>query len=131
MNRLVLNDNKTEVLLSGSARSLRQLEPSDIHMGDYGIHFLSKVKNLGIHFDRDLSSASHVNTPIETNLELRELNKIHLINTDCSVILVLRLVLSTLDYCNSLLAGPPRERLKGFQTMQNNAALLFRKKIQR
>ena len=33
-NRLMLNDNKTEVLLTGSAGSLRKLERSSIHIGD-------------------------------------------------------------------------------------------------
>ena len=72
-NRVMLNDNKTEVLLTGSAGSLRKLERSSIHIGDSEIIFSSKVKkNLGIHFDRNLSSSSHVNALIRTMyLELR------------------------------------------------------------
>ena len=31
----MLNDNKTQVLLSGSAGSLRKLESLSIHIGDY------------------------------------------------------------------------------------------------
>ena len=65
-NRLMLSDNKTEVLLSGSSGSLRKLERSSIHKGDSKINFSSKVKNLDIHFDRDLSSSSHVNALIRT-----------------------------------------------------------------
>ena len=43
-NRLMMNDNKKEVLLSGSAGSLRQLKGSIIHKGDCEINFSSKVK---------------------------------------------------------------------------------------
>ena len=55
----------------------------------------------------------------------------HLINTDCATLLVSSLVLSTLDYCNSLLAGLPSEKLKKLQTVQNNAARLVLKKSKR
>ena len=113
-NRLGLNDNKTEVLLTGSAGSLSKLERSSIHIGDSDIKFSNKVKNLGIHFDSDLASSSHVNALIRTMyLELRKIGKIrHLINKDCATLLVSSLVLSKLDYCNSLLAGLPSEKLK-------------------
>ena len=126
-NRLMLNDNKTEVLLTGSAGSLSKLERSSIHIGDSDIKFSNKVKNLGIHFDSDLVSSSHVKALIRTMyLELRKVVKIrHLINTDCSTLFVSSLVLSKLDYCNSLLAGLPSEKLKKkLQTVQNNAARL-------
>ena len=115
-NRLMLNDNKTEVLLTGSAGSLSMLERPSIRMGDSEINFSNKVKNLGIHFDSDLASSSHVNALIRTMymyLELRKIGKIrHLINTDCAVLLVSSPVLSKLDYCNSLLAGLHSEKLK-------------------
>ena len=39
-----MNDNKTEVLLSGSAGSLRKLERSSIHIRDSEINYSSKVK---------------------------------------------------------------------------------------
>ena len=84
--RLMLNDNKTEVSLTGIAGSLRKLERSSIHIGDYEIKFSSKLKKktLGIHFDRDLSSSSHVNAHTWTiYFELRKIGKIcHLTNTD-------------------------------------------------
>ena len=76
--------------------------------------FKQSKKNLGIHFDSDLASSSHVNGLIRTMyLELRKIGKIrHFINIDCATLLVSSLVLSKLDYCNSLLAGLPSEKLK-------------------
>ena len=65
-------------------------------------------------------------------LDLRKIGKIcHLINTDIATLLVSSLVLSKLDYCNSLLAGLPSEKLKKLQTVQNNAARLVFKKSKR
>ena len=125
-NRLMLNDNKTEVLLTGRAGSLSKLERSSIHIGDSDIKFSNKVRNLGIHFDSDLASSSHVNALIRTMyLELRKIGKIrHLINTDCATLLVSSLVLSKLNHCNPLLAGLPSEELNKLQTVQNNGARL-------
>ena len=65
-------------------------------------------------------------------LKLRKIGKTrHLINTDCGALLVSSLELSELDYCNSLLAGLPSERLKRLQTVQNNAARLVLKESKR
>ena len=76
-NRLMLNDKKTEVLLTCSSGSLSKLERSCI--GDSEINFLNKVKNLGIR---------------TMYLKLRKIGKIgHLINTDCAAMLVSSLVL--------------------------------------
>ena len=132
-NRLMLNDNKTEVLLTGSAGSLSKLERSSTHIGDSDIKFSNKIKNLGIHFDSDIARSSHVNALIRTMYcELRKIGKIcHLINTDCATLLVSSLVLSKLDYCNSLLAVLPSKKLKKLQTVQNNAARLVFKKSKR
>ena len=104
----------------------RSFSFSEIHIGDSDIKFSNKVKNLGIHFDSDLASSSHVNALIRTMyLELRKIGKIrHLINTDCATLLVSSLVLSKLDYCSSLLAGLPSKKLKKLQTVQKNAARL-------
>ena len=45
-------------------------------------------------------------------LELRKIGKIrHHTNTDCATLLVSSLVLSKLDYCNSLLAGLPTDQI--------------------
>ena len=81
----MLNDNKTEVFLTGSAGSMRKLERSSIHIGDSEVNFSNKVKNLSIHFNSDSSSSSDVSALIRTMyLELRKIGKIrHLINTDC------------------------------------------------
>ena len=42
----MLNDDKTEVLLSGSAGSLRNLERSSIRVVDFEINVSCKVKKL-------------------------------------------------------------------------------------
>ena len=120
--------------MTGRAGSLSKLERSIIHIGNSEINFSNKVKkNLGLHFDSDLSSSSRVNAFIRTMyLELRKIGKIrHLIDTDFAALLVSSLVVYKFDYCNSLFAGLRSEILKRFQTIQNNAARLVLKKSKR
>ena len=66
-------------------------------------------------------------------LELRNIGKIrHLIKTDCVTLLVSSLVLSKLDYCNSLLAGLPSERLKKYpNSSEQRSTSRFEKKSKR
>ena len=132
-NRLMLNDGKTEAILMGSARTLKGVDRSAMTIADSKICFSNKVKNLGIFIDHDLSSSSHVNNLIRSMyLELRRIAKIrHLINIECAALLVTSLVLSKLDYCNSLLTGFSLEKAKKLQTVQNNAARIVLRKTKR
>ena len=58
-----------------------------------------------------------------------ELEKIHsFLSADASNKLAVSLILSRLDYCNSLLAGIPDNKLNKLQRIQNHAARLFLRK---
>ena len=88
------------------------------------------MKNLGVYFDRSLTMNAQVNHLISSlYLELRRIGKVRpVINYDVAALLVNSLVLSKLDYCNSLLSGITAEKLSKLQIAQNNAArLIFRK----
>ena len=60
--------------------------------------------------------------------ELRRISTIrHLLSADSTKTLVSALVLSRLDYCNSLLSGCPKHLLETLQKVQNSAARLVLK----
>ena len=96
--------------------------PSAIHIGDADVPFVSSVKNLGVTQDSTLSMPQHIsNTCKAAYIQIRHTSSIrHLLTTQAT--LVCSLVLSRLDFCNSLLPGCPQYLLDKLQKVQNAAA---------
>ena len=63
-------------------------------------------------------------------LDLMRMRKVrHLLSLEVAIILVNALILSKLDYCNSILANITKDKIKSLQVAQNDAArLVFKKK---
>ena len=83
---------------------------------------MSSVKNLGATLDSNLSMSQHIsNTCKAAHKQIRHISSIrHLLTTQAT--LVCSLVLSRLDYCNSLLSGCSQYLLDKLQKVQNAAA---------
>ena len=124
-NMLKLNDNKTELMLVTSKRTkhLHSL-PTSITIGNAQIPFKKSVKNLGFALDCHLTMNAHVsNIALTCYFELRHLASIHrFLTSTATATLVLSFVLSTNDYCNSLLFGSTHDVTSHLQRMQNYAA---------
>ena len=93
---------------------------------DCVITFSDSIRNLGFFIDSELKFTVHIIKVCQACfLELRRVSSIrHLLSTDATKTLVISLVLSRLDYCNSLLFGLPNTVLSRFQRIQNAAARL-------
>ena len=129
LNKLKLNDDKTEALIVSSGRKSRSLSFSFldfITVGCASVPLSDSVKNLGVTFDCHLTMKTHVSNLVRSaNFELRRISSLrHLLSTDATKILVSAFVLSRLDYCNSLLFGCRQYLLNKLQKVQNNAARL-------
>ena len=101
--------------------------PAVIHIGDADVPFVSSVKNLGVvTLDSNLSMSEHIgNTCKAAYIQIRHISSIpHLLTTQATQTLVCSLVLSRLDYCNSLLSGCSQYLLDKLQKVQNAAARL-------
>ena len=127
MQQLRINDDKTEIMPVGTKAKLKSVpETSSLTLSGSTIPFSYKVRNLGVYLDSNLSMDQHVNFLCRSVfLELRRIGHLrrHL-TVDATKKLVSSFVLSRLDYCNSLLAGLPKNRLDRLQRVQNNAARL-------
>ena len=123
-NVLLLNSDKTEVLILGP-KHLRDTLSNDIAaLDDIALASNETVRNLGVIFDPDLSFDSHLKQISRTAFfHLRNISKIrHVLSQKDAETLVHAFVTSRLDYCNSLLSGSSSKSLKTLQLVQNAAA---------
>ena len=126
-NKLQLNDSKTEAIIISSGRqSVNSTLPPSLRIGQSDVNFISSVKNLGVTLDCNLSMKQHVNNICKAAyFQLRKISSIrHLLTIQAAQTLVCSLVLSRLDYCNSLLIGCPHYLIQKLQKVQNAAARL-------
>ena len=127
-NKLKLNSSKTEVMLFGTRTSLAKVNLSSLKVAGISVSIAEKpIRNLGVMFDHLMSMASHVNKTIQSaNYHLRNIGLVRKQLTEASTkYLVQSLVVSRLDYGNSLLCGIPKEHASKLQAVQNKAARLI------
>ena len=129
-NKLQMNEDKTEVLLITPKRVAKSEQlPVSMNINGTSVTFCPSLRNLGVTLDSTLSLHQHIlNVCRGAFLELRRIHSIRgFLTTDAVKTLVCSLVLSRIDYCNSLLAGLPQCHLQKIQYVQNAAArLIFR-----
>ena len=126
-NRLKLNAAKTEVIPVGYPTYLDLVDSDSLDIGDTTIHHQASVKYLGIWIDSSLSMKDQVSNVCRACfLELRRIASIrpYLSNTLC-IRLVIALVTSRLDSCNSIYIGIPQAQIEKLQRVQNCAARLI------
>ena len=125
-NKLKLNDSKTEFFLVSSPR--QSGIPSDISLriGGSVIDPSPSIKNLAVTFDNHLKMDLQVNSICRTiNFHLRDIGRIRqFIDKETCAHAVRSLVLSRLDYGNSLLGGVSSSNIQRLQKLQNRATRL-------
>ena len=123
-NMLMLNDSKTEVVLLGTRQQLSKLGDLRICVGSSNIRICSKVRNLGVIFDSNMTMEDHVNNVCKTSyFYIRLLGKLRkFLDKDAAALITHAFVTSRLDYCNSLLHGVTSALTTKLQHILNAAA---------
>ena len=123
-NFLLLNSDKTEVIVLGPKHLRNSLSNDITTLDGITVASSSTVRNLGVMFDQDMSFNSHIKQISRTAFfHLRNISKIrHILSQTDAEKLIHAFVSSRLDYCNSLLSGCPNKSLKTLQLIQNAAA---------
>jgi len=126
--RAVCIVDKTEVIWVGSKQNLATLQHHDVTVtvGTEAIQPVDVMRNLGVWMDRELSMKQHeIKVAGACFHQLRHLQQIRrCVGLEVTTQLVLALVISRLDYCNSVLAGLPASTVNILQRVQNAAARL-------
>ena len=128
-NGLRINDNKTEFIILGSKNSLQKVDDGQLvlHVGDKVIKPVTKVRNLGVIFNNNMSFVEHVSSISKSvRYQLRNLGFIRRFLTPraCEQ-LIHALISSRLDYCNAILFGLNKQQLDRLQSLQNASARLL------
>lgn len=124
INKLKLNDNKTQMILFSSRYIHAPDSIPPIIMGDVIIPMSTCVKTLGVYLDSQLNMNTHISSVCKSaNYHLRKIGRSrHFLTKSSTETLVHAFISSKIDYCNSLLYGLPDTQVKRLQYIQNSAA---------
>ena len=103
-----------------------KFDPLSLHSHFIFTHETAEYIPSTIYLDKDLCMKDHINFICKTAfLEIRRISTIrHYLTDDATKTLVVSLVLSRIDYCNSLLVGLPQSLVGKLKRVQNSAARL-------
>ena len=122
---LKMNHDKTELIAIGTKPKISEvtLSLTPVSISGHNIPFSQSVRNLGVFIDETLSMDVHIKHLCRILFsQLRRFGKFRpFLSTDAANKLAVSFVL-TRDYCNSLLAGLPDNKLNKLQRIQNHAA---------
>ena len=125
-----MNNSKTKIIVRGSRYKLSKLQYDHLLVNDAEVSFLNYVKYLGVTFDKNMQLTKQIDLKWKTAFgQLYKIRKLrnHLSFQSCHT-LIHTLVISHLDYANSLYIGLPQSLLNKLQRVQNSAVrVLFNK----
>ena len=122
-NKLKLNEDKTESILIKSKQS-KCSSFETLNLGSQVVNLTNKAKNLGVVLDSELSMSNHISYVCQvSHFKLRRISKMKkYLTTEACAQLVVSLIFSHIDYCNSILFGINNSLLQRLQKVQNHAA---------
>ena len=129
-NRLKMNSSKTKLIYFASRQQLAKTVCNCIDICRDNVTISEVIKLLGIYLNKNLTFKQHIMTKCKTAMfniqRIKHIRK-YLTKEACET-LVMGLVTSHLDYCNSLLYGLPAINMNKLQHVQNIASKLILQK---
>ena len=125
---LKLNDGKTEIIIvKGNLRNVPVVDFGNMRFGHNQLVPCDSARNLGVVLDSSLNFRSHINCIVKAcNFHIRNLYMIrNFVSRKNLVTLVHSLIVSKVDYCNSLFIGLPNVTLRKLQSILNRSARLI------
>ena len=126
-NSLKINEDKTEFIIFHRNKEL--IRSYSLQVGDNSILLSNSTKILGVSFDQKMTLDQHItNTCKSVYFQIRRINSIRQYLTDNAVkTLTQSIVISRLDYCNSVCIGLPMKSIHRLQLAQNAAARVVKR----
>ena len=120
---MLLNAEKSDAVILSTSQQARKL-PADtlIRIAECDIVLSDSVRNLGVIIDNRLSFDKHVTSVCQScYYHMKAFRHIrHSLSFETSSTIARSIVLSRLDFCNSVLYGTSKKNLKKLQNIQNS-----------
>ena len=125
-NRLKMNNGKTEFILLESRSQLTKCNTEVVDVNGIEVPRSESIYYFGVWLDQCMSLKRHITKKCTTTmLNFQRIKLIRrFLTKDAATTLVLGLVISHLDHCNSILYGLPDFDINKFQRIQNMSAKL-------
>ena len=122
-----MNSAKTEFLLVGSRKQLLNCVSTKINVNGEVVKYSQCIRYLGACVDEKLNFKIHIANKCKIAVwNLQKLKAIrHILTEEACKTLVMGLVISHLDYANTILVGLPETDIHKLQWVQNMAAKLI------
>ena len=126
-NRLLLNPSKTEVFWCSSQRRLQSLPAVPVLICGTPVTPVDSIRDLSVYIEVDTTMKCHISETVCSCFgTLRQILSIRrALSRQALTTLVRALVVSKVDYCNSVLAGISVNLLDRLQSVLNAAARLI------
>ena len=122
-NFLKLNPNKTNFILLSSKHNLTNIPLINLNFNNCSVPPSESVISLGVNITNTLDYSKFISKKVQScSFHLK--NLYHIKNSlpiDTRIILVTNIILSNLDYCNSLLIGATNKDIKPLQRVMNRS----------
>ena len=130
VHKFKLNEEKTEFMLIRTRQQLSKVRTDSLLVAGTVVSSVSEARNLGVWFDFKFQFQTHINKTCQSSFyyiyNIRHIRKF--LSFEAAKTLVQALVISRLDYCNSVLYGIPAIHTNKLQRVQNVAARLLTNK---
>ena len=126
-NRLLLNPDKTKLIVYGSRQRLQNLPVIRLSVLGKELTPVHVVKDLGVTFDSSLTFQEHIVKTVSSCFSsLAQINRVkHMFDRSTLITIINTLVFSKLFYCSSVWSSAAATNLLKLQAVQNFAARII------
>ena len=129
-NMLKMNDSKSELIMFGSSMQLTKVETSRLYIGDCVVQKADSTTYLGVTLDAELQLTKQITKKCsKASFGIHLLRGVvKYLSLDSAKTVASAMVLSHIDYANSIYSGLPTSTIKPLQRIQNFAAKVVLKR---
>ena len=122
-NRLLLNPDKTKLIVLGSRQMISKLHEFHLSLLGKDISPVQSARDLGVILDPNLTFDNHITTSVSECIErLAQINQVkHCLDKNTLLTVIHALVFSKMYYCSNVWANTKNKNVRKLRAVQNFA----------